>query len=265
MRVDLFDFDLPPELIALRPARPRDSARMLLVEGAESLRDCIRSRSAQPVAARRRAGLQRHARHSRAIDRTAGQRHHRRDLAQTDRCAIVAGVHPQRETIEARRRRRFRPRRVGGGARTARGWQLHAVFRRGRARRNPARTRRLHAIATLYRGQAPHRRAGCGRLPNHVRPRQGGRRRADRRAAFYARIDRCAGRRRHRQRNADLACGGRYVSARKGRRYGRSRDACGMGADRCGDRRPSERRSRRWRTADLRRHDRPAPARKRSR
>lgn len=33
MRVDLFDFDLPPDLIALRPARPRDSARLLLVEG----------------------------------------------------------------------------------------------------------------------------------------------------------------------------------------------------------------------------------------
>ena len=33
MRVDLFDFDLPPERIALRPARPRDSARMLCVTG----------------------------------------------------------------------------------------------------------------------------------------------------------------------------------------------------------------------------------------
>lgn len=33
MRVDLFDFDLPPDRIALRPARPRDSARLLLVEG----------------------------------------------------------------------------------------------------------------------------------------------------------------------------------------------------------------------------------------
>lgn len=33
MRVDLFDFDLPPERIALRPASPRDSARMLLVAG----------------------------------------------------------------------------------------------------------------------------------------------------------------------------------------------------------------------------------------
>ncbi len=31
MRVDLFDFELPPERIALRPASPRDSARMLAV------------------------------------------------------------------------------------------------------------------------------------------------------------------------------------------------------------------------------------------
>ncbi|PKB25230.1 S-adenosylmethionine:tRNA ribosyltransferase-isomerase [Novosphingobium kunmingense] len=33
MRVDLFDFDLPPESIALRPARPRDAARLLLAKG----------------------------------------------------------------------------------------------------------------------------------------------------------------------------------------------------------------------------------------
>lgn len=33
MRVDLFDFDLPAERIALRPAKPRDSARLLLVDG----------------------------------------------------------------------------------------------------------------------------------------------------------------------------------------------------------------------------------------
>lgn len=32
MNVDLFDFDLPRESIALRPASPRDSARMLVVE-----------------------------------------------------------------------------------------------------------------------------------------------------------------------------------------------------------------------------------------
>jgi S-adenosylmethionine:tRNA ribosyltransferase-isomerase len=32
MRVDLFDFDLPTDRIALRPARPRDSARLLVVQ-----------------------------------------------------------------------------------------------------------------------------------------------------------------------------------------------------------------------------------------
>ena len=39
MRVDLFDFDLPPALIAERPAVPRDSARLL--EVADTLRDHI--------------------------------------------------------------------------------------------------------------------------------------------------------------------------------------------------------------------------------
>ena len=40
MKVDLFDFDLPPERIALRPASPRDSARMLVLEG-EATRDLM--------------------------------------------------------------------------------------------------------------------------------------------------------------------------------------------------------------------------------
>ncbi|HKT85883.1 MAG TPA: tRNA preQ1(34) S-adenosylmethionine ribosyltransferase-isomerase QueA [Novosphingobium sp.] len=39
MRVDLFDFDLPPERIALRPAKPRDAARMLVIEGSGPLVD----------------------------------------------------------------------------------------------------------------------------------------------------------------------------------------------------------------------------------
>ena len=40
MNVDLFDFTLPPERIALRPAAPRDSARMLVVHG-DTLADRI--------------------------------------------------------------------------------------------------------------------------------------------------------------------------------------------------------------------------------
>ncbi|WP_370170573.1 tRNA preQ1(34) S-adenosylmethionine ribosyltransferase-isomerase QueA [Sphingobium abikonense] len=41
MRVDLFDFDLPPDNIALRPASPRDSARMLVAAGASGVDDRI--------------------------------------------------------------------------------------------------------------------------------------------------------------------------------------------------------------------------------
>ncbi|MGK6318134.1 tRNA preQ1(34) S-adenosylmethionine ribosyltransferase-isomerase QueA [Sphingomonas sp. DT-204] len=40
MNVDLFDFELPPERVALRPAVPRDSARMLVVNDT-GLRDRI--------------------------------------------------------------------------------------------------------------------------------------------------------------------------------------------------------------------------------
>lgn len=36
MRVDLFDFDLPQDRIALRPVRPRDAARMLVVRGGDA-------------------------------------------------------------------------------------------------------------------------------------------------------------------------------------------------------------------------------------
>ncbi|ALG90601.1 MULTISPECIES: tRNA preQ1(34) S-adenosylmethionine ribosyltransferase-isomerase QueA [Actibacterium] len=39
MKLSDFDFDLPEELIATRPARPRTAARMLVAEG-DTLRDC---------------------------------------------------------------------------------------------------------------------------------------------------------------------------------------------------------------------------------
>ncbi|WP_242139547.1 tRNA preQ1(34) S-adenosylmethionine ribosyltransferase-isomerase QueA [Sphingomonas sp. TREG-RG-20F-R18-01] len=51
MKVDLFDFALPPERIALRPAVPRDSARMLVLDGAAT-----RDRSVADLPAELRAG-----------------------------------------------------------------------------------------------------------------------------------------------------------------------------------------------------------------
>lgn len=41
MKTDLFDFELPEKCIALRPASPRDSARMLVVRVGELLQDAI--------------------------------------------------------------------------------------------------------------------------------------------------------------------------------------------------------------------------------
>jgi S-adenosylmethionine:tRNA ribosyltransferase-isomerase len=41
MRVDLFDFDLPPERIALRPASPRDAARLMVVRLEHDIEDRV--------------------------------------------------------------------------------------------------------------------------------------------------------------------------------------------------------------------------------
>jgi S-adenosylmethionine:tRNA ribosyltransferase-isomerase len=41
MRTDLFDFELPASCIALRPAQPRDSAAMLIVQSDAVLRDAV--------------------------------------------------------------------------------------------------------------------------------------------------------------------------------------------------------------------------------
>lgn len=42
MKTALFDFELPPELIATEPAHPRDSARMLVVHGQEIVNSGVR-------------------------------------------------------------------------------------------------------------------------------------------------------------------------------------------------------------------------------
>ena len=51
MKVELFDFELPAERIALRPASPRDSARLLVLDG-----DATRDRIVRDLPAELRAG-----------------------------------------------------------------------------------------------------------------------------------------------------------------------------------------------------------------
>ena len=58
MRVDAFDFVLPSESIALAPANPRDSARMLVVGADGGLTDFSRAQFAGFSGPRRRAGRQ---------------------------------------------------------------------------------------------------------------------------------------------------------------------------------------------------------------
>lgn len=54
MRVDLFDFELPQDRIALRPVRPRDAARMLVVRGADG--DGFEDRTVRDLPTLLRAG-----------------------------------------------------------------------------------------------------------------------------------------------------------------------------------------------------------------
>lgn len=56
MRVDAFDFDLPNARIALRPARPRDAARMLVVEGRATSGAKITDRGVRDLPSLLRAG-----------------------------------------------------------------------------------------------------------------------------------------------------------------------------------------------------------------
>ena len=56
MRVDLFDFDLPPENIAIRPVRPRDAARMLVVRGEGSDGELLADAAVRDLPALLRSG-----------------------------------------------------------------------------------------------------------------------------------------------------------------------------------------------------------------
>jgi hypothetical protein len=68
MRVDLFDFDLPDELIAQRPVTPRDAARLLDVAS-----DGLHDRTVRDLPVLLRRGEQRAA--------AQPQDHHRRQLS----------------------------------------------------------------------------------------------------------------------------------------------------------------------------------------
>ncbi len=201
MRTDLFDFELPPDRIALRPASPRDAARLLVVRPGAAPES--EDRSVRDLAELLRPGDQLVVNDTKVI---AAQLHGRRIgrgpeagieatlIKRLDGARWQALVRPARKL--ARRRRRALRRR--GQRVLSRGARRHRR-RKGRGRRNHVRLRLSRAgprrrdrgagrgaAAALYRRAPPDRRAGPRRLPDDVRPRGGRGRRADRRPALHA-------------------------------------------------------------------------------
>ena len=199
MRVDLFDFELPPERIALRPARPRDSARLLLVEGRD-----ISDRQVLDLPELLQPGDVLVFNDTKVIpaqlEGQARRGEHRRDAAQARRAARLAGLPAQRQARAGRDAIEFGAgvARVGGreGRRTARRCSISTAMSRssccssapGGCRCRPTSRRRRAADD-----------GGSRRLPDDVRARGRGGGGADRRAAFHAAAARCARRARRRR------------------------------------------------------------------
>ena len=92
MKVDAFDFELPQDRIALHPAEPRDSARMLVVPHHGSLQDQHVTDLVDILERRRRARGQRHACAAGRTARDASSR--RRAPARRSRSTSTSGSMP---------------------------------------------------------------------------------------------------------------------------------------------------------------------------
>ena len=159
MHVDLFDFELPPERIALRPARPRDAARMLVLDGRRARSPTAWCATCPACCARGDVLVFNDTRVIPAqLEGRRGEARIGATLHKRDRPAPLAGLHPQRQAAARRRHDRFRRRRHRDGRAAPRRRQLHARLCRRRAGRSAARTRRDDAAAALYRRQAADRR-----------------------------------------------------------------------------------------------------------
>ncbi len=185
MRTADFDFELPPELIADEPARPRDAARLLDVRRRPGGPPC--PRPARPAEPRRPAGLQRHPRHPRPPDRQAGRGQGRSHPPQARGRRYLACLRQARQAAAGRRHHRLRARPVGAGDGEARG-RRHSAPLLGRGRRadgGPAPLRR-HAAAALY--PPARRRFAQGRrgLPDRLRRPRGRGGGSHRRASLHA-------------------------------------------------------------------------------
>ena len=198
MRVDLFDFDLPEDRIALRPAEPREAARLLGGRPGRRYRSCADHRVAD-LPALLRAGDVLVFNNTRVLP---AQLDGRRDGPGATRPRIGVTLHKRLSALEWRafarparkladgRPHRFRRGLRRRGARQGRGRRDRARLRDRRARRSrTASPTWPHAAAALYRLAPRRRQPRRAGLSDPLRRRAGRRRRADRRAAFHPGAD----------------------------------------------------------------------------
>ena len=279
MRTDLFDFALPEDRIALRPAVPRDSARLLVVRPGASTP--FEDRTMRELPALLREGDAVVVNDTKVIPASLHGRRIGRGDARTGDCgdadpaarrlalerAGEAGKAPHRRRCRALRQRGpgvlSRPARCHGGSERA-GRRGHLRLRVSRTGARPGACRAWrHAAAALYRRPPPRRRAGPHRLPDGVRARGGIGRRADRRAAFHRRGYRGAAVARHWSAQGDAPRRAGHLPSGQGGRHVRAHDAAGIGQRRCRDGGGAQRRAARRRSYRRRRLDGAAASRKR--
>ncbi len=190
MRTDLFDFELPESNIALRPASPRDAARMLVVTPDEPLADAV----VRDLRGFLKAGDQLVVNDTKVIPaQLSGRRLGRETEPKIDATMIKridgsrwqALVRPARKLAvgdairfgnEGRICLLRKSGRTGGVLRRERRGYAGVFVSRPGAGSGHRRCRRAAATA-VHRLEADARRARCDRLSDHVRgQRRGGRR-----------------------------------------------------------------------------------------
>ena len=197
-RLSDFDYELPPDLIAQRPARERAREPPAARRRREARRSVLRS-PARPARTGRRARRQRYSRNSGAASRTARDRRPGRAPARAHRRAGRGVDAACREpSAEAGRTHLARPwRRNRDRARTRRALRAASLRCLRRARRLSRALRRSSAAAVH---RANGRARGHRALPDRLRARARRGRGADRRTALRPSDARAAARARHRPR-----------------------------------------------------------------
>ena len=242
MRTDLFDFELPAASIALRPASPRDSARMLIVHPDGVLRDRVVADLPQWL----EPGDQLVVNDTKVIAAQLQGRRIGRDTEPKIEATLIKRLDGSRWQALVKPARKLSPGdvvRFGNEGRVCLLGHLDAqVEHKGDdgeitlsfSFHGPTLDQAIAdlgsaAVAALHRLQARAGRARCRRLSDHVRGQRRRSRGADGRIAFHPGAGSGVAATRCRHAPDHVACRGRDLSAGQGGRHRRAQDAFRMG------------------------------------